>query len=148
MTISWGTRIAILYSTFVVLMIGLVTASMRKKFDLVSDDYYQQEVQYQQVIDASKNQSALETPVALAAAGKGVSLFFPETFRGKEITASVLFYAPANNEWDKKLELKTSDRQLQIDRGQLHATLYKVKISWQAEGVHYYQEAEINLSKL
>ncbi|MBW7914094.1 MAG: FixH family protein [Taibaiella sp.] len=67
MKFGWGSRIALLYGGFVVLIAALVTGSMRQDFDLVADDYYQQEIAYQNVLDAGKNQSALSAPVRVYA---------------------------------------------------------------------------------
>ena len=63
--IGWGTKITLLYLAFVVLIVTLVTKSMHQTFDLVSGDYYNQELKYQDVIDASKNQAGLSAPVRL-----------------------------------------------------------------------------------
>ena len=145
MTISWGTKIAVLYSTFVVGIGGLVYASTRTKFELVSDDYYQQEVQYQKVIDATKNGSALSTPLTIDAGVDGVGIAFPKEFAGKEISAHILCYAPVNSAWDRTLDLKTTTAQLFIDAAKLKPTRYQVKVTWTAAGVTYYQQAELNL---
>jgi hypothetical protein len=148
MKISWGTRIAILYITFVVLMVTLVSASMRQKFELVADDYYQQEVQFQQVIDASANRAALQEPVAIRTGKDSIGFVFPAGFRGTELKADILFYAAANSAWDRKWSLATADHHLSVPREGLHPTVYQVKISWQAEGKQYYEQHTINLGRL
>ena len=60
---NWGARIALLYGGFVVLIVVLVTKSMREDFDLVSADYYNKELAYQNVIEAAKEQATLSEPV-------------------------------------------------------------------------------------
>ncbi len=54
---GWGWRITILYSSFVVFMIGMAVMAFRQDFDLVSDDYYEEEIAYQGRIDQMTNAS-------------------------------------------------------------------------------------------
>ncbi len=57
---SWGNKIAIAYSLFVVLMITLVTMCIKQKdIFLVSDDYYKQEIEFQDRIDKNNNLNSI-----------------------------------------------------------------------------------------
>ena len=145
--INWGAKIAMLYGGFVVLIVILVTGSMRQDFDLVSADYYQQELEYQKVIDASKNQSALSSPVQLHADGQYVYLDFPQEVVQKTIAGNVQFYSEVKTQWDKTMPLTPATGKMTISRSELQKTNYLVKISWNADGVDYYQETRINLTK-
>ena len=53
MTISWGNKIFILYTTFAISMIVLVYKCCQTNYDLVSANYYDEELAYQQLIDGS-----------------------------------------------------------------------------------------------
>lgn len=145
MKMSWGARIAILYLGFVALIAILVTNSMRQDFDLVSPDYYQKELKYQDVIDASKNQAALSAPVQIQATEAVVSLQFPAEFKDKIVAGTVQFYSPVNAALDKSFDISMAGNSMNIERTLLHSAAYKVKINWQCEGKDYYQESEINL---
>jgi len=145
--ISWGTRIALLYGGFVLLIITLVTGSMRQNFDLVSKDYYQEELKYQQVIDAGKNQAELSKAVSVKADARTVSIEFPAEFSDKHIQGTVLFYSEVNASWDKSFPLSTADNKMYIPRQDLRQTHYLLKIDWQTDGKKFYQQSEINLSK-
>ena len=48
---SWGKGIAIALTVFILFIATLVTIIIRQKVDLVSEDYYTQEINYQQEID-------------------------------------------------------------------------------------------------
>jgi nitrogen fixation protein FixH len=145
--LSWGSRIAILYIGFVALIVFLVVGSMRQSFDLVAPDYYDQELKYQDVIDAGKNQTALSAPASVTANENTVRIVFPQEFKGKIIKGTAQFYSPVNSAWDRHFDLTTIDNSMVIARTAIQQTRYKVKISWQADGKNYYQESEINLSK-
>lgn len=145
MKIGWGTRIAFLYGGFVVLIAMLVTGSMRQDYDLVSNDYYQQELEYQKKIDAGKNQAALSAPVHLHANNANVILKFPGEFIGKRLSGTVQFYSPADATFDKSFEISADSNSMYVSRHDLYKASYKVKINWQADGKSYYQESAINL---
>ncbi len=147
MKMNWGARIALLYSGFVVLIAILVIGSMRQSFDLVTPDYYQQEIKYQNVIDAGKNQAGLSTAVSLSANEQVVTFNFPAEFTGKTVTGEVQFYSPVKSAWDRKIALNVVNNTMQVSRAQLMRTGYNVKINWTCDGKPYYQESQINLSK-
>lgn len=145
MKIGWGTKIAFLYGGFVLLIATLVVGSMRQDFDLVSKDYYQEEIEYQKTIDAGKNQAALSTPVHMHANEANVVLKFPAEFDGKTITGNVQFYSPVDASLDKSFKLTVENNSMFVNRGELSKAAYKVKINWEVEGKAYYQESAINL---
>ena len=145
MKISWGTRIAILYSGFVALIVILVAGSMRQDFDLVAPDYYGQEIKYQQVIDAGKNQSALSAPAIIHANAETVTIDFPAEFSGKTISGNIHFYSAVNAAWDKVVSIDVKSNSIAVPRAQLHNTTYKVKLRWNSDDKEYYQETDLNL---
>lgn len=143
--INWGVGIAFLYIGFVVLIIFLVTGSMRQDIDLVADDYYEQELKYQQVLDAAKNQSALKKPVQIYADEANVIVSFPEEFSNKTIQGHIHFYSPQQSAWDKKVALNNVRGAVLIPRTELQKAGYKIKLSWAVDGKNYYQESNISL---
>ncbi len=145
---NWGAKIAVLYIGFVVLIATLVFLSMKQDFQLVASDYYQQEIKYQEVIDAVKNQSTLSAPVGITASKDAVTLSLPGEFTGKAVTGTVDFYAAAKSEWDASFDLSAlQHNNLVVPRSRLHPTTYSVKIRWQSEGKTYYQESKLNLNE-
>jgi nitrogen fixation protein FixH len=145
--INWGAGIAVVYIGFMGLIATLVVGSMRQKTDLVSTNYYEQELKYQNLIDAGKNQSALSAPVGFTVSGDAVKVQFPADFAGKELGGTIQFYSPVQNSWDKTIKIDAVDNEVLVERSLLHPTTYTVKVDWTAEGKNYYQETNLNLSK-
>ncbi len=145
MKINWGIRIAVLYSGFVILMVTLVTLSMREDFQLVSGDYYQKELRYQEIIDAGKNQAALSRPVILDADASEVAILMPEEFSGRQVKGNIEFFAASDAKRDAVFELDIAGNRQTISRERLYPTHYQVKINWEADGKKYYQETALNL---
>lgn len=145
MKIGWGTRIAILYIGFVALIAILVYRSMHENFDLVSEDYYGEEIKYQQVIDAGKNQAALSAPVTLQQEGKQIKIVFPNEFSGVSMKGSVQFYSAVNAAWDKTFDLNIHDKETVVDISNMQPANYTVKLKWTNADKPYYQETTIKI---
>ena len=145
MKLGWGLKITILYSGFVILISSLVIASYHQHFDLVSKDYYEEEIAYQKVLDAGKNQSALSHPLGIHANETAVTIDFPEEFKSKVLSGDIQFYAPVNAEWDRDFKISAQNNSITISRSTLHNTRYTIKISCTAGGKNYYQESDILL---
>lgn len=143
--LNWGGGIAVLYLGFVALIIYLVAGSMRESVDLVSADYYQKELKYQDVIEAGKNQAALSQPVAINTTAAEVAIQFPEEFAKDHITGTVQFYSPVNPAWDVTEDIITAGNVYTIPRAKLRSTTYKVKMNWDVNGKKYYQESDLTL---
>lgn len=141
--INWGTRIVLLYAGFVMLTVTLVYKSMRTDFDLVSNDYYNEELKYQEIIDAGKNQATLSAPVQIEQQGNIIQFKFPPEFTGTTMTGSVHFYSAINEEWDRQYTLNTINGQSRISSDKLKHGQYTAKIRWTHNGKAYYQETSI-----
>ena len=145
MSIGWGWKIALLYAGFVAIIITLVVASSRQHFDLVSKDYYRDEIAYQGVINAGKNQAGLSMPTAIHANGTSITIDFPMEFKDMILSGSVQFYSPVNAAWDHSYKIAAIGNSMTISRKELHNTRYIVKINYIVDGTAYYQESEITL---
>ena len=53
---NWGNKIMLSFSVFVAIIITMVVVSMKQDVFLVSEDYYDKEVKYQNQIDKMKKQ--------------------------------------------------------------------------------------------
>ena len=52
---TWGTKLLLVFTAFALLMSTLVYMCMKQKFELVSKDYYKDELRYQDKIDGMNN---------------------------------------------------------------------------------------------
>ncbi len=145
MTISWGWKVALVYTGFAVMIICLVVASSNQKIDLVSKDYYKDEIAYQQVIDASKNQANLAGSLTIHANQQEIIIDFPAEFGNKKLSGTVHLYSAVNKDWDKDIIINTDSRQIIIPRSGLQRTIYVIKVSYSVEGRNFYHESQIDL---
>jgi len=144
---SWGLKITFLYGGFVALILTLVVLSSRQHFDLVSKDYYADEIAYQKVIDADKNSTTLSSAIAATVTAENVTITFPAELNNKSLGGIIHFYSPVNAAWDRELPLRSLNNQMIVSRVQLRNTRYIMKTSFSDGDQKYYQETEINLNK-
>ena len=144
MKLNWGYRVAILYIGFAGLIVYFVTRSMNEKIDLVTPDYYVQELKYQDKIESTNRNNSLEQPLAIDINDAGITIKFPKEFEAKKITGSILLFRPSDNSRDKSVVINPGAGFEQvIPASDLAKGLYRVKVDYQSEGVNYYAEKQI-----
>ena len=62
---NWGYGIMVLYISFALAILFLVYKCTQHPVDLVSPDYYDKEIKFQQQYDKEQNATALSTPLQL-----------------------------------------------------------------------------------
>jgi nitrogen fixation protein FixH len=142
MHISWGIKIAMLYCGFVALIIIMVSMAMNQKIDLVSKDYYEQELNYQKKIDKTNRSHALHEQLSWQVMAHAVVFKFPEQFKGQAIKGSIYFFRPSDETMDTTFHFASVDSLmlLNINTAQLKDGLYKMQVDWQANQEEYYNE--------
>ena len=77
---NWGKKVLFLYLGFAGLMTFMVIMSFRQKTDLVTTDYYAEELIFQQQIDASNNAKPFLDSIFINLEGEMVKISFPSNF--------------------------------------------------------------------
>jgi hypothetical protein len=141
--LNWGWGITAIYVVFVIGIMYMVWRSTQERVDLVTEDYYGQEIKYQDKIDASKRAAALSAPVQFEVKGKTLHLGFPKEFEGKAITGEVLVYYPADSRKDVRVPVKTSANAMDVALDTGSPGLHILQLSWQDGATAYYQESNV-----
>ncbi len=144
---NWGFKITILYVGFVALILSMVSMAMRQKVDLVSKDYYEQELKYQDKIDRKNRTHSLKEPLSWEVKQGTLVLKFPGEFNGEKINGSIYFFRPSDAAMDKTIPVTTDTSVvLNISTNQLKKGLYKMQISWEVNKEEYYNEGIIQIN--
>lgn len=146
MKFNWGFGVFALYVAFVILILFLVFKSTSTKVDLVAEDYYQQELKYQDKIDQKRNAARLEPGLKHEISGSTIFLAFPLDHQSAEGT--VIVYRPSNKAYDKEFDIKLDENgKMAITMKESPIGLYKLKVDWSYNKSLYYVEEDIYLSK-
>lgn len=140
---DWGKGIVLVLITFGILMGTLVTICVRQDdLHLVTQNYYEEEVKYQEHIDRVINTHLLEHEILVFDSQlKIVDLHLPVGAKG-----TLHFFRPSDARLDKKMEVNITDYNANsIDVKELKAGYWKVKLTWSESGKDYYQEKNITI---
>lgn len=143
---NWGHKIIIVFVVFAAGILTLVTKSMRTRIDMVTPDYYGEELKYQQVIDGKENVAGLSAAVSVAQPEEGIMLTFPRELLGKKITGQLTFYRPSDSGKDIHLPVQPDMAGHQLINRQLFIKgQYRMKVQWTMNDRPFYQELPINI---
>lgn len=142
---SWGNKLIIVFIVFAALMATLVYKATQTKFELVSKDYYQDELRYQDKIDGAAN-AALEAPISIQVNDEIISIEFPDAQKNANITGEAWFYCSVDATKDKRFVLSVDSTGIQrIERKGLQKGDYQVKISYEINQKKYYVAQQLHL---
>src|SRR3954452_2338030 len=145
--LNWGWALTLVFIAFATYIGILVYKCTQQKLDLVSSDYYNEELKYQDKIDGMQNAKQL-TPVQLVQTSDGLSLQLPKELNGHALTGQVWLYCPAHAALDYKAPLQVNNEGVMlIDKKKLADANYTVKITWEAGETKYYNEQPLTIVK-
>jgi hypothetical protein len=140
---SWGTKIAVLYIGFVAMIVLLIARTTRENVDLVTEDYYQQELQYQDRIDQRTAATASGMQPEVTITGSHIEITFPGNTAGKSCTGTIQFYRPSDAAKDFTVPVATDSNRVQlVDLSLLEQGLYQLKFAWTSDQ-QYYSETQL-----
>lgn len=148
MTFNWGHKLTLGFLAFVGMMIYLVVQSMHTHYDLVSKEYYKDELKYQQVIDGASRANQLSSRANVTRTDNTITIQLPNEMQQQKVTGSLLFYSADNAQKDRTIALQVNDQALQtIDSRSFVPGSYTVKIRWESNGEQYYSEVPLTIHK-
>jgi hypothetical protein len=145
MKISWGYKIVFIYTVFVLGILTMVFLSAKENRDLVSENYYTDEIAYQQVIDQSSKTAALSAPVELIASGKQLIIQLPKEFYGLQANGEWTLYYAADKARDLTGNISTQNGKYSIVIPAHAKGQYLFKMLWKVDSKEYYFEQNIFL---
>lgn len=138
---NWGYKLILVFVVFISGMGYLVYRATNTEFELVETEYYKKELNYQSVIDGTKNAKDLSAPVNIRVKDAQVVLQMPEEMKGQTITGKVWFYCANDASKDKHFDLAINNEgQQEFAPGQLRPGRYQAKLEWVANEQSYYAE--------
>ena len=143
MKISWGHKILVLYLSFVLGIIFLVYKASQEKFDLVTSNYYDAELKFQNVINDKARVAELSAPPKITHSVNSVRIQFPGEFLNKQLQGELYLYRPSAASKDFRKKFSTDRNFIDINLEKNFSGSYEIKLSWQAEGKTFYNEQRI-----
>lgn len=146
MTFHWGHKLMLAFLVFGGMMSVLVYRSVTTKFDLVSTEYYKDELLYQQVIDATSRANQLNAPARLVQRDSIILLQLPPEMLSQTVTGKLLFYCTTDARKDRKIPLRADRNGMQlIEPTELPPGNYIMKLFWTSNNIDFYTEQSIQI---
>ncbi|MHA7131981.1 FixH family protein [Algoriphagus namhaensis] len=140
---NWGHGIVLAIIGFVAVIVTMVVISVRMTgIELVTEDYYEQEINYQSRIDQQTSTNQLSREV-ITFDGQAQALLFDLP---KGTQAKLELFRPSDETLDQELNFEvTSTEKMSVSVDQLKSGYWKVMLHWEEGGVKYYEEMKITI---
>jgi hypothetical protein len=142
MKVSWGTKIAVFYIAFVVFTLGMVYMAFNQNFDLVTEDYYAQEIKYQQKINDTERAMNLDKDLKIDITGSQLNIVFPNSAESIA-SGTINCFRPSDEtkDFDVQIAANSNTQSIQLDK--FIKGKYVLKMDWIADDKSYYEERTI-----
>ena len=132
--INWGTGIFIAMLSFMIFILSFVYKAValdEYQHELVSEDYYKDELHYQEEIDKMNNATVLKQDISLRNSNQGIYISFPEEIDESSIKGEILFQRLSNGKLDFSEVIVLSGHEQLIPSDKLVSGKWIVKIDWE-----------------
>lgn len=146
MKINWGTGIVIafvLFISFILFFVVRMNVQSKYDHDLVTDTYYEEELQYQNDINKQRNAQKLAQNISVKQTAEGIEIYFPETFDADRIQGKVFLYRPSNKQFDFEIPISLSNHTLLIPDNRLLGGRWNLSVDWSYDEIMYLYKEEI-----
>lgn len=138
--ISWPTGIIIAITAFVIFILSFVyKVTFMPEYDhhLVSEEYYKDELNYQQEINKENKGVALKENIKIKKDSLGLTIIFPVEFEPSKINGTISFVRLSNDKIDFNIPIKLISNEILIKDEKLVEGRWDVKIEWNVNNIDY-----------
>ena len=144
----WPIGIFGVFICFAAGMTTMVVLACRSNTDLVSRDYYDQELRFQGRIDSVDRSKQFRATANYDAVVKRITISLPIEHAGKDVTGNIQLYRPSAAGLDRQFPLATDAKGVQIlDAANLQNGLWKIRVAWTVAGQEFFLEQKIVIGR-
>ncbi|MDR9414702.1 MAG: FixH family protein [Gracilimonas sp.] len=143
---NWGTGLTLAIVVFVLATLSTVSYLISLEFYLVSENHYEEGVEYQDTIDGIQNAKNLDTPVLILfdEPTESIKITFPTALRADSLKGTITFYRPNDSSLDKLYKLQLNkDGQQSIPVSDFEEGRWKLTLEWQQDTLTFIDEKNI-----
>jgi nitrogen fixation protein FixH len=144
MKTSWGIKIIIAFAIFAAGIITMAVISFSNDSELVSENYYEQEIKYQDRINIMKNSGRVDQNIFLICRNDSIYIELSGELKKNKLTGEIYFYRASDLKKDFKIEFNPDDKGLQaVSAKGLEKGSWKVRMDLSDIENKYYIEKNI-----
>ncbi len=140
----WPYGLLTAFALFFLGMATVVTIAVTHKEDLVSSNYYENEINFQGQLDSAARAQKAGADIHYNAGDRSVVIALPATQAGQKISGTIQIYRANAPDKDRTLALNPDARGVQtLDVAKFATGPWLLRVNWQAAGQGYYLEQKI-----
>ena len=146
MKFSWGKAIFLVMTAFVLLMASFMYRAAFNQEELVAENYYEQEIKYQQQIDKLNRTGALGEAVRMEVVGNELVISFPPEVRGRALSGELYLQRPSDSRADARLAIVVDS--LGVMRVPIEERMkgaYNTVLEWRADEDEFLSKDRIHI---
>ncbi|MCB0487590.1 MAG: FixH family protein [Cyclobacteriaceae bacterium] len=141
---NFGKWIVVAFIAFAGFIATLVAVCVRQDINLVSDDYYREELLHQEKISFIQNANQLRERPEISIDGSMVTVSFSDF--NKIEKGELMILRPSDNKLDRRFRVESSSNPVQqFPLSEWSKGLYRASMQWTMEGKVFYVEKIIVL---
>jgi len=138
-------------TAFVFLFCGIITViiiAFTHRESLVSENYYDQEMTFQNQIDDSARAQKSGAAISADSAGAKVVITVPVAQLAQKLSGTIELYRPSDSRLDRTLQLSPrADGTQSLDGSRLAAGPWRVRVKWNAGVQDYFLEQKFTVAR-
>jgi hypothetical protein len=143
---NWGNKLLLGFLVFAAGIFYLVYRSMHVNYELVSKEYYKDEIRYQDIIDASKRANTLGKKIEISQNADVIAVQLPDEMKSEKVIGTMLFYCAADEKRDRRIPMELDEcGAQQITKARFLPGNYVVKFDWTSKNARYYAEQPLTI---
>jgi nitrogen fixation protein FixH len=140
---NWGKAIVVTYVLFGAFIISMVVMTYKQNIDLVAEDYYAQELDYQNHMHKMERLQAMGG-LKIKREGNVLRIDFPEAFKEMAVSGRIDLYRPSNAlfDWNQEFQLNGSHT-YELDASKLLGGIWDLRIAFNGDETAYYHTEKL-----
>ena len=145
--LNWATGLIIAMVLFIGFIMTMVVTMMNSSHDhdLVTEDYYKKELEYQEIIDQKERAQQLEDPIDIQLDDDGVLITYPASLRNKLKNGRIAFYRPSQKALDFDVPVNTNSGTQRISKNMLPEGKWEMTVTFEIENEKHLMQKNFKL---
>lgn len=141
---NWGYKILIVIIAFMIAILSMVFVAFRQTNDMLDENYYEKEMNYQSLIDAAQNLNLVNDSLLINQNESYVIVHVPITLISNFEKGNLTFLRIDDKRKDFTFDFKPNEEGiLQIEKFKFIPGTYKARMKWRNLGKDYYREQNL-----
>jgi hypothetical protein len=130
---------------FILYFVITISTDSTYDHDLVAENYYKDELEFQQRIDKLNNAKKLTQNITIRKVANGIFVDFPKNISQEKIRGTIYLYRPSNKILDVTLPITLSKHTQFISKDILIGGRWNVQVNWNVSDKEYLFQHKLNI---